>query len=477
MHGCAVSTDLDVSLSCLLLTNSVLGRNLFLNTVAAFGLLWAAIPDISISDGDSNLPCFLSVAYTPFLLLFSLSPLTIRTISFYYRIQHLKMLSKSKLFQPTFERFRVRGAEPIDDDDLDRVEENQKLTQKPLNGWCCNRKQLLASERNSALLPDTEAQVSEHGSQILSGSHRSPVTEHSDLKLSAEFKRVAFLASYRFGIILFLIGFLMFGGLGLYLVFDEGVFFCQGCELYRTPKTAFFVVPLILLQIFYLWKIRKEPDPFWIRRELTLIFVTSIVLITLITLLNRIDPGDLEANRVYSWSMLYYFSLLFFYCISIPLQLFLAYRNSKTLLYEDAYKDFNKVMRSEIGRMCFRTHLVEEMSLTNLLFYQEVKAWKSLYRTTKKGLSFMRFKRIYNTFLAPNSRLEINIQHNHLQLIQAAIANEKISIKSFDIALIEVKKLMVTDSFARFQCSRHYQIYRKGILDEDESLKAWGYSI
>lgn len=443
---------------------------MFLNTLLSIGVLYTGLTNILVLTGLENIPCFFTVPFTPIILLLFFVPVSIRTILFYYRIQRFKIISEKEIFQKTFDRYKKRGGEGIEEEDLDRLLMNSKQSTFSLTmdlfpklcPWFFKPK-----TSNSNLV-----------TSVISNSHRGSEAQTIDSTavgdmqaiLSSEYTRVKFFGSYRFGILLFMIGAIIFITIGVILLVQNEVFACSGCDIYETKSTGIIIMPVLVVEMYYLYKVKGEPDPLWIRRELIILFVMNVLGVCVVLFLSNSDPGSIEESGVFRWNTLYQYIIFANFIIIIPLQVWYDTRGEK-VDYVEINKDFNRLLKSEIGISYFKTHLTQEMSLENLLFYQEARTWKAQYRKHSLSRRVIHLRRIYETYLKPYSRLEINILHTDLLRIEEALKAKKFKVTVLDAAIKEVRKLMAADSFPRFKTSQLYEDYRQGLIEHEGTVQ------
>ena len=117
---------------------------------------------------------------------------------------------------------------------------------------------------------------------------------------------------------------------------------------------------------------------------------------------------------------------------------------------------FKNVMDDELGRKFFASFLRDEYSEENLEFWLEVEIFRTLtvesdeQRTKRNG--------IYEMFVKPLSKKEVNIAGKTRQQIAENLEKEEVPQDLFDSAQSQVFSLMHRQSYPRFLCSDVFSV-------------------
>jgi len=138
-------------------------------------------------------------------------------------------------------------------------------------------------------------------------------------------------------------------------------------------------------------------------------------------------------------------------------------KNLERFIYVTHYNDvesmktlkelFENVIYSDVGRKLFRHYLTKELSEEHLDFWTETEIYK---RSTSQAQLITRANEIFATFIAIESRKEVNLPHSIRQQISEAISSNKIHSKLFQQAQDSVGDMLRNDSFRRFLKSDEY---------------------
>lgn len=127
----------------------------------------------------------------------------------------------------------------------------------------------------------------------------------------------------------------------------------------------------------------------------------------------------------------------------------------------DSFDDFRKFLEHPICFQFFRKFLISELSDENLRFWTDVERYRLITVVALEKMNIA--SQIYDTFIKPGAKNEINISHNNKLKIQEkfqttpvhAIVEEDVKQNTniFEAAAKEILGLMQSDSFDRFRKS------------------------
>jgi hypothetical protein len=151
-------------------------------------------------------------------------------------------------------------------------------------------------------------------------------------------------------------------------------------------------------------------------------------------------------------------------------------KNTLTINRKEEWTLIDDILSDDIGRYYFKAHAINEQSVENILFIEQVNQLKSIY--LKKGYSygeqFLKLKEIYKTFLDPKDAIMLvnvpeklsNLLHKELKSFDNLCVDEMNefieSVSELMNDLLKVVKSTLCDTYSRFKTGRYYQDYQKG---------------
>lgn len=135
---------------------------------------------------------------------------------------------------------------------------------------------------------------------------------------------------------------------------------------------------------------------------------------------------------------------------SYVIPLAIAYRPNVLLKVDMA--DLQSTLESTVGRDAFLQFLATEFSVENLLFWESVNFYKEGARTDP-DLQASAIS-LYDKFISPTSRFTLNISAEASRTIRARLVQDDDLADLFDAAQLQTWRLMLSDSFPRFQLSK-----------------------
>ena len=226
-------------------------------------------------------------------------------------------------------------------------------------------------------------------------------------------------------------------------------------------------IVMLIVNAAVLAYIRGRPDPLRLGRETEVAYAVSAALFFPGALLLRLDPGQFTGRdeTPWSWLILVDWSFLVFFAAVGPLPVALS--GTPISNQQDA-SDLKEVLDDETGFKCFTRYLATELSVENVLFFSEVKAWVGEYESADPAARQQVAQEIYDKYFTRSSEFEINVSAMQAEKVHDVFRSGKAAAKDvFTDSQIEVYRLMSADSFPRFKKSSLYKLYR-GNLDPEE---------
>lgn len=233
---------------------------------------------------------------------------------------------------------------------------------------------------------------------------------------------------------------------------------CEDCAFLNVGAFYFIIPQLVAIFILFVVimvvhrSLRKYPDPLYLLRELrTGALVTFLLLIPTFILVFT-QPGDplLQPTVSLEYSMVLDLVLSFYFIYNLTYQCYLAHKYKYgTFVYEEY--SLEKVLADPVGKELLRNHLVEEFSIENLNFIEDVQALRE-----KDNLSLEDLNQISKKYLK-----DLNIGSTLKQEITEQLENHEAEPEAdiFDDIYEEIFMLVETDSFPRFKRSVAFEKY------------------
>mmetsp|Transcript_5020 Transcript_5020/g.6541 ORF Transcript_5020/g.6541 Transcript_5020/m.6541 type:complete len:503 (+) Transcript_5020:275-1783(+) len=396
--------------------------------------------------GRSRFPCVITRQLITSFVVFMAVPVYIRACLFYFKVR-------------LNEKFANIAFVNAKNDSTMKYDEllNGEV------GWELEDKSFTFTER---IDPRRDKRVSSLGDES-DGSHSFYNSTRPSAKSShsrSEFATLLYLTSTRFGIHAFCIG--MIAGLVNAIIISRDVIECSGCDIrFKDLIFIIFVGIFVIPPINYIfWNIRKEPDPLHLKWEFgyILMFVASPFTMAW-ALLRFTDPYNLNVDGILSWNYVWLFTIIICWSGIYPYQIYRSYvaERDKNLYKGNESDTLEKVLESSIGRNFFKTHLVHEMSIENLLFWKEGHRWRATFDKTKEKKRLHKLNEIYQTFIEADSPLEVNVSGDLKDAVSKAMKENNVDVTTLDDCLNVTYALMARDTFPRFLRSNLYAEYKK----------------
>jgi regulator of G-protein signaling len=360
------------------------------------------------------------------------------------------------------------------------------------------KKKLMAKSSNLRS-PSVQSEQSNPASrEVSSGEIISKLSSPSDFTLddvALHVERSRLLVMKRKLSNKYLAGIICAGGLTFFLV-ETIYFFSQpeaALSLRISPlclkkadiPVAFFTL-LSFIWLFvcleFLRRLRKVDDFFMISAEFRLCVVQTFpCLLGLIWGLSNLS----SANAVFISDWILSASIFSFFVVSSGYVLALSYQrrfqldslhkrttsnqhseNAVTSAVASNVSDFRLLLENLAGVEIFQQHLLKELSVENIMFWNAVNEFK-LFASECSEVEFIKksAQSMFDTYISESAPFQVNISSEQNSFIENQLKPTFADISKlrelFDGAQKEVFFLMARDSFQRFKHTEVYQQWRK----------------
>eukprot|EP00924_Labyrinthula_sp_SR-Ha-C_P003385 snap_masked-scaffold_15-processed-gene-7.35-mRNA-1 protein AED:1.00 eAED:1.00 QI:0/-1/0/0/-1/1/1/0/542 len=315
------------------------------------------------TDGRERFNCFLLMAILIYAPILFFAPYCVRVMLLYFNLLRSKELAKN-LYERSLWRAQQTQVQ------FNLVSSNvkrDKYKNKRKKSW-------KADEKKGTILEYSFPNIHEE----------VPIAREKP-ELSKKYVMYKYCSTTFFGLLFLLliiavVSFLGWTLLNGHRLTPRELLLCTGCiKPSHTHLYLLLVVTASTLYCEFFFKLtRNEPDTFSIRSEIITAKRLSAVAFLVYLALDYFKPKDLERKGWLSWSYLSLLTWLLAYTISVPVQFKQAMKDKdRSSVFESHLNvKLNNVLRSQVGRELFKTHLVHEMSLENYMFCLEVTSWR-----------------------------------------------------------------------------------------------------
>jgi len=244
---------------------------------------------------------------------------------------------------------------------------------------------------------------------------------------------------------------------------------CTGCE--QSFQTHIFVAIfslLLTITTVYLMRythIRNDPDILGMYSELYSSSMVMLGLSIIFLLLTVLDPGNLYADGLISWSYIICVGALLSFSIVVPLQIYKSYLIPKNLS-DHIELDQTTILHSKIGINYLKMHLFAVHDLDNIrsvLFWQNAVSWRKAYNTTSVIVREENFTRIFETFIERKGMMHISISVDaYEQMIDDSDRTKNIPKHIFELSIKQTEEAL-SSTYGRFTGSEHYKLLLRGL--------------
>jgi hypothetical protein len=129
----------------------------------------------------------------------------------------------------------------------------------------------------------------------------------------------------------------------------------------------------------------------------------------------------------------------------------------------------NRIMQLKdvlaVKDMCavFEEFLIEELQVENLLFLQDIDAWKRAYFGVAPTARLARARRLFRVYISSDGQFQINISSKCSKQLTTLFADKAIAdvpLTQFDEAVDEISLMLQFGGVRRFQESKKYKEFR-----------------
>lgn len=212
-------------------------------------------------------------------------------------------------------------------------------------------------------------------------------------------------------------------------------------------------VSAAIFVLFMIYKVRNEPDPLKIKKDVILAFSLGAVFGLVNAILYIEDPGDLEREggmrSTHFWVV--YSTISIFLALGNPV--IHSFREARERT-KQADNELENVLSSGAGRTFFKAFLISEFSVENYLFWNDATNYKEHYEMRDQDTNELMRGNIIKYYISSEGQLSINLPYG---LRTAILANEEMKRDEFDDALNEIFGMMELDSLPRFKKTDEYK--------------------
>lgn len=237
-----------------------------------------------------------------------------------------------------------------------------------------------------------------------------------------------------------------------------GGYGCVGAELSLEADVFFCVMTILLLvagvgQVVRMWQ--RTHDPLGLAPEFFTAWAVGVPLLFAGKLLHIVDPGGLQmVRREVDWLWFTVAAAIWIVCAQTLLPVWWSLRaiveaallSSSTFDKEERLRDILMDVRLVEA---LRDHMVNELSVENLEFIEDVDRFRQTYDSDRDHRQKMA-RDIYDNYLAKHAFFPINVSSANTQKAFYDFSRGNVAATVFDDARAEIVDLMISDILPRF---------------------------
>ncbi|ORX96394.1 hypothetical protein K493DRAFT_371011 [Basidiobolus meristosporus CBS 931.73] len=245
------------------------------------------------------------------------------------------------------------------------------------------------------------------------------------------------------------------------------------------PRRAFCVLYGMIIIPLLVYLMRNVQDAYGIRSELataTLVNVLCDIILLVFTswgkLRNAIDP-DVSGliwtivPMVIIHILLVVAPLVESHLIDLRKGKPLSHpiMRGRSIVLDNTRESFESMLQNPSLMEQFKMYSVSDFTVECVLFYEACAKTKNQENSSPEALQ-EQFKEIYNTFIAPNSRFQVNLTDDTIRQIRILAKSDRWDGTMYQPAILEVKELMFRNTYPRFLVR-----YRRGDSHWDDLIE------
>jgi hypothetical protein len=307
-------------------------------------------------------------------------------------------------------------------------------------------------------------------------------------------RALTFVASAKGAFVIFLVILVPFLIIALVLILPNPTYTsCNGCALSFKEIVEVIAVGAFFLAFgaFAAFRVRHYPDPWGLRREVTL--MTTFAVITLIgfILATYFDPPK---ENSFDFQLVIAIGFIGFMAVQTVYQVYAAYKseyagalarqelqekrrvkkerkklhsvadsnatstNQQTTAPQDRLL-LKQVVENPTLVAEFEKFLVSELGVESLLFLRDTSEWKRTYFDIAASARLLRAKKLYKMYINPSGSFPVNVPADVITMIRNTVMHDDIQDcpeNVFDAAREEISDLLQIGALQRFQHSPLY---------------------
>jgi hypothetical protein len=155
-------------------------------------------------------------------------------------------------------------------------------------------------------------------------------------------------------------------------------------------------------------------------------------------------------------------------------------RGRQSVQEQGGLEDFRVLVENSAGLEMFQQHLLKELSVENIMFWNSINEYKLLTSEEDNQVALKKkAMQLFRTYIPLGAPIQVNISYHQVSQIQQILGLDETKHEAtlqelktlFDVAQKEIFVLMARDSFQRFKHTQNYKDWKKKTaLDETGNL-------
>jgi hypothetical protein len=318
--------------------------------------------------------------------------------------------------------------------------------------------------------------------------------DHKTMQRARTIKALTFVASAKGTFVIFMCILLPFLVVALVLCFSDKTYLaCNGCKLALSEVVEIIVcgILFILFGVLAGFRVRHYPDPWKLRREVSILCFWAFVTLVGFVLGTFFDPS---VTSTFDFQLIIVGGFIGFIGTQTVYQVGSSWQNekgtaearAKARLKRDAKAARNKFrsaiddsqvhsttqtnagerlnLKTVLGNPtvaeAFEKFLVAELGVESLMFLRDSERWKRAYFDIAPSARLARAKRIYHQYISPTGSFPVNIPSEMISVVRGKVMKEGLQDCTedvFDNAREEINDLLQAGALLRFQNSKMYR--------------------
>ncbi|ORX89727.1 hypothetical protein K493DRAFT_382241, partial [Basidiobolus meristosporus CBS 931.73] len=254
---------------------------------------------------------------------------------------------------------------------------------------------------------------------------------------------------------------------------------CYAGMEYVPRRVLCYVYGLVIIPILILL-MRNAHDAYGIRRELASATAVNVIGDTLQLIFVSTDKIRDEIDPDVSGLIWTLIPLVLVYILLIVVPLFESYLidlrkgkplshpivKGKSLVLDRTRESFEAMLQKPNIFYQFKMFAVADFTVECVLFYEAFARIATLSNSTSPEVVQEHLKDIYETFIAPHARFQVNLTDDTFRQIRIQAKNGHWEVEMYSLVQAEVKELMFRNTYPRFLVR-----YRRGDYHWDDLIE------